>query len=100
MLSKSSLFVTGNFILAIIFFLPKYYFGSIVNAKVRRFSKSTSDRTSLYYYKVSNIKQQEIRKVPDKTVRKEYTLALRFTNLVKVNFALGGILVIIYNTVF
>lgn len=102
MLSKSAWFVTGNFILAAIFIIPSSYFGSIVENKARRFSKDTTDRTNLHHsdFDIFDFKQREIRKIPDKSVRKEYTLALLFTNLVKVNFALGGVLIVIYNTAF
>lgn len=100
MLSKSVWFVTSNFILAAIFMMPSTYFEGKVNDKARRFSKDTTDRTSGYNFDIFDFKQKEIRKIPDKTVRKEYTLALLFTNLVKVNFALSGILIVLYNTVF
>lgn len=102
MLSKSVWFVRGNFILAAVFIIPSSYFASIVDNKARRFSKDTTDRTSIhhYHFNIFDFKQREIRKIPDKSIRKEYTLALRFANLVIVNFALGSILVVIHNTVF
>lgn len=100
MLSKSPWYAYSNIALGIIFFLPKYYFSQKVAVATRTFSNYTLERTTVEYFNIFDVKQNELRKIPDKRVRKHFTLAIKFANLMKTNFALGGILIIIYNTVF